>query len=51
MTYKAKRTRGRPKEIYKIRSIKGITPKGFVFQSISLQDKKIRFERKKKHEK
>ena len=44
MAYKIKRTRGRPKEMYKIRSIKGITPKGFAFDKI--EGKKIKFKKK-----
>lgn len=47
MVYKIKRRKGRPKVSYKIRSIKGITPKGFKFHKI--KKRKIIF--KKKNEK
>lgn len=44
MTYKIK-TKGRPKANYKIRGIKGITPKGFTFHKISNRKKAIIFKR------
>ena len=44
MAYKIK-GKGRPKATYKIRSIKGFTPKGFTFHKISKKTKSIVFKR------
>jgi hypothetical protein len=44
MAYKIKK-KGRPSTNYKIRSISGITPKGFIFHSISRKKKAIVYKR------
>lgn len=44
MTYSIK-TKGRPKATYKVRSIKGITPKGFKFHKLSHKTKSVTFKR------
>lgn len=44
MTYKIKRKRGRPKNTYKVRSVKGITPKGFIFDK--LENGRLKFKKK-----
>lgn len=44
MTYKIK-AKGRPKSEYKVRSIKGFTPKGFTFHKIKHKKKEIVFKR------
>lgn len=43
MAYKIKKSKGRPKQSYKVRGIKGITPKGFTFHKI--KKKEIVFKR------
>ena len=48
MAYKIKtRGKGRPKLNYKVRTIKGFTPKGFEFHEINEEEKKIIFKKKK----
>lgn len=47
MAYKIKKDRGRPKASFKVRSIKGICPKGFIFHKISNKKKAIVFKREK----
>jgi hypothetical protein len=47
MTYKIKKSKGRPKQSYKVRGIKGITPKGFTFHKIKAKQKEIVFKREK----
>lgn len=49
MAYTISKKKGRPHQEYKVRGIKGVTPKGFRFQEI--KDHKIIFKRKKKYEK
>lgn len=46
MTYKIKKSKGRPKATFKVRGIKGITPKGFDFHKINAKKKYIVFKRK-----
>lgn len=47
MAYKIKnKNKGRPKAHFKVRTIKGFTPRGFEFHEI--EGKKIIFKRKKK---
>lgn len=49
MTFKQKsKKKGRPALTFKIRSIKGITPKGFRLHKIHTKTKKIVFKKKKK---
>jgi hypothetical protein len=49
MAYKIKsRGKGRPKVKYKVRSIKGITPKGFNPNNYKIVNGKIIFQKKKK---
>jgi hypothetical protein len=47
MAYKIKKSKGRPREEYKIRGIKGFTPKGFTFHKINSKKKNIVFKREK----
>lgn len=47
MTYKIKRSKGRPKADFKVRGIKGFTPKGFIFHKIHKNKKAIVFKREK----
>lgn len=50
MAYKLKKQKmGRPREMYKVRTISGFTPKGTEFDRI--EGKKIIFKRKSKNEK
>lgn len=53
MAYKIKKSRGkgRPKAIYKVRTIKGFTPKGFELDEIDEKNKVIKFKKKEKNEK
>jgi hypothetical protein len=46
MAYKIK-TKGRPKSNYKIRGIKGLTPKGFTFHKIVKKKNTLIFKREK----
>ena len=51
MAYKIKskkvaKVKGRPKAEFKIRGIKGITPKGFKLHKINMKKKKVVFKRK-----
>lgn len=47
MTYKIKsKKKGRPKQSFKMRSIKGMTPKGFELHKIDGKKKKIIFKKK-----
>ncbi len=45
MTYKVKKKKGRPRASFKVRGIKGLTPKGFTFHKI--KKRKIIFKKKK----
>jgi len=45
MAYKVKKKKGRPRASFKVRSIKGLTPKGFKF--INKQKGKLIFKKKK----
>ena len=45
MTYKIKKSKGRPRATFKVRGIKGITPKGFTFHKIKKKEKHIVFKR------
>ena len=45
---KGKKGKGRPKATFKVRSIKGITPKGFDPNSYEIVKDKIIFNKKKK---
>jgi len=49
MTFKIKsnKSRGRPKANFKVRSIKGITPRGFEFHKINGKEKTISFKKTK----
>lgn len=52
MAYKIKSKKtGRPKVPYKVRTIKGFTPKGFEFHKIDEKENAIIFKRKNKNEK
>jgi hypothetical protein len=44
MAYKIK-TKGRPKANYKVRGVKGITPKGFIFKHYSRKKQAFVFKR------
>lgn len=45
MTYKIKKSKGRPKVAYKIRCVDGITPKGFVFKEYSRKKRALIYKR------
>ena len=47
MAYKIPKSKGRPKASYKLRSFKGICPKGFAFHKVSNKKKAIVFKREK----
>jgi hypothetical protein len=47
MAYKIKKKIGRKKATYKVRSAKGITPKGFTFKHYSTKKKAFIFKREK----
>jgi len=40
---KSKKAKGRPKAEFKIRGIKGITPKGFKFHKINIKKRRLVF--------
>lgn len=52
MAYKIKsKGKGRPRVSYKVRTIKGFTPRGFEFHKIDEKEKAIIFKKKNKNEK
>jgi len=47
MAYKISKNKGRPRTNFKVRSFKGITPKGFIFHKVSNKRKALVFKREK----